>query len=317
MSKKKKIFDIIQIGDKSNLISRCFDIFLVVVILSNITVLLLATFEELSPCFTFFRYVEYITTAIFLIEYILRIWTANYLYPNEKPGKARLHFLLSYDGIVDLLTIIPAFFLTGFIAFRMLRVVRIFHLFRLNAQYDSFNVITSVIKERRNQLFSSLFIILILMLSSSLCMYSAEHAAQPEVFKNAFSGIWWAVSTILTVGYGDITPITVLGKIMAIVIAFLGVGVVAIPTGIISAGFVEQYTKNQSLSDSNVNSSKNLKNISIIEIKVDKKFKGKKLQAIKESQNIDIYLVIRDDLQILPYDELVLKSDDILITKAK
>lgn len=317
MSKKKKIFDIIQIGDKSNFASRCFDIFLVVVILSNITVLLLETFEELRPYFTFFRYVEYITTAIFLIEYILRIWTANYLYPNEKPGKARLHFLLSYDGIVDLLTIIPAFFLTGFIAFRMLRVVRIFHLFRLNAQYDSFNVITSVIKERRNQLFSSLFIILILMLSSSLCMYSAEHAAQPEVFKNAFSGIWWAVSTILTVGYGDITPITVLGKVMAIVIAFLGVGVVAIPTGIISAGFVEQYTKNQSLSDSNVNSSKNLKNISIIEIKVDKKFKGKKLQAIKESQNIDIYLVIRDDLQILPYDELVLKSDDILITKAK
>ena len=85
--------------------------------------------------------------------------------------------------------------------------------------------------------------IVMLMIASSLCMYSIEHNAQPEAFKNAFSGIWWSVSTLLTVGYGDIYPITTLGKFMAIVIAFLGVGMVAIPTGIISAGFVEHYSR--------------------------------------------------------------------------
>ena len=100
----------------------------------------------------------------------------------------------------------------------MLRVVRIFHLFRLNARYDSFNVITAVLYEKRNQIMSSVFIVLILMLASSLSMYSVEHDAQPDVFRNAFSGIWWSKSTLLTVGYGDIYPITTLGRIMAICI---------------------------------------------------------------------------------------------------
>ena len=161
---------------------------------------------------------------------------------SEKNGKgARLCFLVFFDGIVDLCTIMPFFFLSGFIALRMLRVVRIFHLFRINAYYDSFHVITSVLAEKKNQIISSVFIILILMMASSLCMYSAEH----QVFQNAFSGIWWSMSTILTVGYGDIYPVTLLGRMMAIVISFLGVGAVAIPTGIISAGFVEQYTQLQ------------------------------------------------------------------------
>ena len=81
------------------------------------------------------------------------------------------------------------------------------------------------------------------MIGSSLCMYSLEHKAQPEVFTNAFSGIWWSASTLLTVGYGDIYPITTLGKMFGIFITFLGVGMVAIPTGIISAGFVDQYSR--------------------------------------------------------------------------
>ena len=149
-----------------------------------------------------------------------------------------------FDGVVDILTIVPVFFLSGFVIFRMLRVARIFHLFRLNARYDSFNVITTVLYEKRNQIISSVFIVVILMLASSLCMYSVEHDAQP-VFRNAFSGVWWSMSTLLTVGYGDIYPITTLGRLMAICIAYLGVGVVAIPTGIISAGFVEQYQRKE------------------------------------------------------------------------
>ena len=125
-------------------------------------------------------------------------------------SRATIRFLVSFDGIVDLLTIIPAFFLSGFVIFRMLRVARVFHLFRLNAKYDSFNVITTVLYEKWNQIISSVFIVLILMLASSLCMYSVEHDAQPEVFRNAFSGIWWSMSTLLTVGYGDIYPIATL-----------------------------------------------------------------------------------------------------------
>lgn len=136
--------------------------------------------------------IELITILIFCVEYLMRIWTADCLYPDKAKGKAVLKFLLSYDGVIDLLTILPFFFLSGFVAFRMLRVVRIFNLFRINTQYDSFNVITTVLYDKKNQILSSVFIILVLMLSSSLCMYGAEHEVQPDQFKNAFSGIWWS-----------------------------------------------------------------------------------------------------------------------------
>ena len=268
------------------------------------------TFSQLSAFSTLFTVVEYLTVSIFCIEYVLRIWTANYLYPEASSGHARLKFLCSFDGVVDLLTIIPAFFLSGFVIFRMLRVARIFHLFRLNAKYDSFNVITTVLYEKRNQIISSVFIVLILMLASSLCMYSVEHNAQPAVFRNAFSGIWWSMSTLLTVGYGDIYPITTLGRIMAICIAYLGVGVVAIPTGIISAGFVEQYQRKSSLS--------NLKNADIKEIAevfIDKRYAGHTVEEMEEAQQITIFLVLRDDLSVLPQKNTILKLNDIVIIR--
>jgi len=303
---KRKIFDIIQIGDKSNRASRVFDYFIMVNILLNISVMFLMTFERLSGWFGLFKLIEYVTTFFFCVEYVLRIWTAPYLY-RDKPY---LRFLFSYDGIVDLLTILPVFFLTGFVVFRMLRVVRILHLFRLNAQYDSFNVITEVLKKKRNQIISSVFIIAVLLLASSLCMYSAEHEAQPGVFENAFSGIWWAVSTVLTVGYGDIYPITILGKCMAIVISFLGVGVVAIPTGIISAGFVEQYTHSQSVTDY-----KSADLADILELRVDGKFAGKTVGYLKKNEKLHTYLILRGGMSIIPAEDMQLKKNDVIICK--
>lgn len=307
---KRKIFNIIQIGDKSNHLSRAFDIFITATIILNIIITFLQTFEELSSLSLCFHILEYVTLGIFCIEYILRIWTADYLYPQFSKGRARIRFIFSFDGIVDILTIIPVFFLSGFVIFRMLRVARIFHLFRLNAKYDSFNVITTVLYEKRNQIISSVFIVLILMLASSLCMYSVEHDAQPEVFRNAFSGVWWSMSTLLTVGYGDIYPITPLGRIMAIVIAYLGVGVVAIPTGIISAGFVEQYQRNSSIS-----SLKDADIKDIAEIFVDKRYAGMTIEDMEDAEQITIYLVLRDGLSILPQRDTILKANDIIIIR--
>lgn len=192
----------------------------------------------------------------------------------------------------------------------MLRVARIFHLFRLNAKYDSFNIITTVLYEKRNQIISSVFIVMVLMLASSMCMYSVEHNAQPDIFRNAFSGIWWSMSTLLTVGYGDIYPVTTLGRVMAICIAYLGVGAVAIPTGIISAGFVEQYQRKSSLS-----SMKDADIQEIAEVFVDKRYAGKTIEEMEEEQNIRIFLVLRDDLSVLPQKNMVLKLNDIVIIR--
>lgn len=307
-AKKKRIFDIIQIGKKDDLTSRAFDIFIVLTIITNIAVLFLETFDELNAYAPLFKTVETVTVVIFCVEYLLRIWTAEYLYPGRGRLKAVLKFLVSFDGIVDLCTILPFFFLSGFIAFRMLRVVRIFHLFRINAYYDSFNVITSVLYEKKNQIISSVFIIMVLIMASSLCMYSAEHEVQPGVFNNAFSGIWWSISTILTVGYGDIYPVTILGRIMAIIISFLGVGVVAIPTGIISAGFVERYTQLQM-----ARSTDNMKGTVKIEIDADSPFLNLSIKKAEEQYHITALVIVRKGEVILPVESMKLKQKDMLI----
>ncbi len=306
-SLRHRIFEIIQIGKLSDPISRAFDIGLAATIIINIVVMFLETFDELAPFMPLLRGIEATTILLFCIEYALRIWTADYLFPHETRRGAIRHFLFSFDGIVDLLTILPFFFLTGFIAFRMLRVVRIFHLFRINAQYDSFNVITSVIYEKRNQLLSSLFIIIVMILASSLCMYSVEHEAQPENFKNAFTGIWWSVSTVLTVGYGDVYPVTALGRLMAIVIAFLGVGVVAVPTGIISAGFVEQYTKAQVSSDGLESS------MQTVVVDIDSRWIGLSVKEVEDNFDYIIVLIRRGSLYIRPNDQYRVAMKDSLV----
>ena len=310
---KKHIFRIIQIGSKEDLPSRLFDFFIVTCILSNITIAFLYTYSELDRFRGILSFIETFTVGVFIIEYALRLWTADLLYPDQPPGKARIKFLMSFDGIIDLMTILPFFFLSGFIVFRMLRVVRIFRLFRINSQYDSFNVITTVILEKKNQIMSSLFIIFILMLASSLGMYNAEHDAQPEVFKNGFSGIWWSVSTLLTVGYGDIYPITTVGKIMAILIAFLGVGAVAVPTGIVSAGCVEQYTKKQ-YSDISFT---DIKEIGEIIADEENGLSGITVGQAKDDFDLHIYVILRNELTVVATDSIKIQTGDVIFAGSK
>lgn len=251
--RKKRIFDIMQIGFDEDWSSRIFDVIIMLMILLNLFIAVFSTFDCSLPYKDTLAVVEFITVLVFAVEYALRIWTAEYLYPKMRKRKAVWHYMTSFNGIIDMLAVVPYFlpimFPAGVVAFRMFRVVRIFRLFRVNAYSDALNVIGEVIRGKKSQILSSVFIILVLMTASSLFMYSLEHEAQPDVFQNAFSGFWWSVSTLLTVGYGDIYPVTTIGRIFGIVITFLGVGMVAIPTGILSAGFVEQYTRLKSLRD--------------------------------------------------------------------
>ena len=227
-------------------------------------------------------------------------------------------FVFSFYGIIDLLTFfpyfLPIFFPAGAVAFRVFRVIRIFRLFQINAQYDAFNVITNVLKEKKNQIISSVCMVLIFMVAASLCMYGLEHEAQPDQFKNAFSGIWWSVSTLLTVGYGDIYPITVMGRIMAIVISFLGVGMVAIPTGIISAGFVEQYTKLKMLAYHS--EEHELKFVTSV-LTEDHVYNGKMVREIVFPPQLILMMILRGEEVIVPNGSTVLHSKDTLVIAAK
>lgn len=311
-SVKKRIFDVIQIGNKTDLISTTFDVVISVLILLSIGVTFLQTFDELAAIRPFLAVIEFATIIVFLVEYLLRLWTAVYLYPDKTAWRATISFAVSFYGIVDLLTIVsffvPFLFSNGFVALKMLRVIRILRLFRLNTSYDAFNVITDVLRDKRDQIISSVALILMLMFMSSLCMYSLEHEAQPENFSNAFSGIWWSVSTLLTVGYGDIYPITIGGRIMAIVFAFLGVGMVAIPTGIISAGFVEYYSKIKMGTYSQRND-----DFVILDIGHTHPFVGKKLQELALPEGLYAAVVLRGEDMLTPYAGILLEAGDSLL----
>ena len=309
--KRKRIFDIIQIGKNTDRPSRIFDVFIAAVIICNIAVLFLETFQSLSPYFKLFHTIDNITVSIFIVEYILRIWTADFLYPEEKRGIAICRYVTSANGVIELLTILPFFFLSGVVVFRMLRVVRIFHLFRLNSHYDSFSVIRTVLDEKKNQILSSLFIITIVMLAASLLMYNVENQAQPESFENAFSGIWWAVSTILTIGYGDIYPVTVLGKILGVIIAFLGVFAVALPTGIISAGFVEQYQEMKA-EERHGSADSEIPTHNVV-IDIDSMWIGKSLQELEDEFGLMVILVRRGKKTVKPTEKYHVEVGDMLV----
>ena len=164
-------------------------------------------------------------------------------------------------------------------------------------------------KEKKNAILYSVFIILVLILAASLSMYSAEHAAQPEVFQNALSGIWWSVSTVFTVGYGDIYPVTLMGRIMGVIITFLGVGAVAIPTGILSAGFVEHYTRLQRMQDA----AENKKSTSAILVEPDSDYADRTVKEVETMHQVCVTALIRGDLVVVPEDNVKVRAGDVLI----
>lgn len=312
---KNRVFDIIQIGTNYDWPSKCFDIALVVMILSNLFIAIYETFDASIAYKSMLDVLELITVVFFTIEYFLRVWTADLLYPKNTPKKAILRYILSFGGMVDLLSFfpyyLPFFFPTGMVAFRMFRIIRILRLFRINAYSDALSVVADVIKSKKNQLLSSMFILLILMIASSLCMYSLEHEAQPDVFENAFSGFWWAVATLTTVGYGDIYPITMAGKIFGGLLTFLGVGVVAIPTGILSAGFVEQYSKVKQISQYAME-----ENVRFIRLFITEEhpWANLKVEELPLPPEMLIAIIYRNGKTIIPHgDHRLLPKDQVLL----
>lgn len=317
--RRKRLFEIIEVGNDIDRISRGYDYANALFIILNLTASVLYTFDKVRiPYGNMLTLIEGITVVGFAVDYVLRLWTAKFLYPTLSEKRAIKKYVLSFTGLIDLFSFLPyflpVFFPAGAAVFRMFRIVRIFRLFRVTAYYDSLNVITEVIAGKRQQLISSVFIIAVLMLASSLCMYSLEHEAQPEVFKNAFSGIWWSASTLLTVGYGDIYPITTLGKMLSIIITFLGVGMVAIPTGIISAGFVEQYSQIKHRSEYGQEN-----DIHFIKIHLDDDddWNGQSIKDLTLPTGIIMAIVKRGDQILVPRGDTILQPHDTIILGAE
>ena len=318
-SRRRRVYEIVNVGAAEDLISRAYDFLNTFIIVVNLAVSVAETFRTVREAYGgLLLAIEAVTAAFFAVDYALRVWTARFLYPGRTEPKALVRYIFSFTGLVDLLSFLPyylpVFFPAGAVAFRMFRVVRIFRLFRLNKYYDALNVITEVVSSKRQQLLSSVFIILVLMVAASLCMYSLEHEAQPEVFANAFSGLWWAVSTLLTVGYGDIYPVTFLGRVFSIVITFLGVGMVAIPTGIISAGFVDQYSRIKRIGEY-----ANEKDVRFIKVTLIGKdaWAGKTVRGLGLPAGVIVAAIQRGKETVIPRGDVALKAGDALVLGAE
>jgi len=240
---KRKIFEVIQPTSTERTAGWIFNLVIIALIALSVVNVFIATFKLSEDVREVLTIIETGTVIIFSLEYLLRFWTANYLYPELSPWKAKCRYVCSMMSLIDLLAILPfylPFFLpTSLISLRSIRLLRLLRILKMNRYSDELISIGEVFKKKASQLLASVFMVSLLLIIASLLIYNVEHDVQPDLFENAFSGIWWAVATLTTVGYGDIYPVTVTGKIIAAVIAILGIGMVAIPTGILSSGFVE------------------------------------------------------------------------------
>ena len=247
MTLRKRIFEIIQPDDGTSALSRIFDRLITLLIFASVVIVFAGTFNLRPGTLRVLFVLEGVSSIVFTVEYVLRIVTADFLYPGSGALASRIKYIISPMALVDLAAILPfwlpMFLPSTMLGIRALRLVRMLRIFKLNRYFDAMKVLGEVIVSKKRELIGSFFFVVILMLISSLLMYSAEHDAQPEVFRNAFSGLWWAVATLTTVGYGDIYPVTGLGRLVGAFIAFSGLAAVAVPTGIISSGLSERISR--------------------------------------------------------------------------
>lgn len=221
---------------------------IIVLIVLNVTAVILESVASLQARFAvFFDFFEALSLVAFSFEYVVRMWAAPAVSPKYAGFVGRLRYAVTPYAIVDLIAILPSFLLlsqvsSGFDA-RPLRILRFFRLLRIlkvGRYSQAAQVLTKVLHDRRADLVVALGAVLILLVLSSSVIYVAEHNAQPEEFSSIPGSMWWAIITLTTIGYGDVTPVTDLGRIFGAVTALLGVGIVALPAAIMASGFIEE-----------------------------------------------------------------------------
>lgn len=241
MVNKQRVFEIIEKAGPGDRASRIFDIVIVVLIVLNVAAVVANSFTGLpEPLVHGLWIFEIGSVALFSVEYVLRVWTADLLYPGSK--MPRFRHVLSFMALIDLFSILP-FYLPLLIPvdlrfMRMLRLMRLFRIFKLHRYNSALEVFGKVLHDEKEKLLTTLLFTTVLLIFSSSVMYYVENEAQPDKFPNIIASVWWAVATLTTVGYGDVYPVTVLGKLLSGLIAILGIGLVALPAGIISSGFI-------------------------------------------------------------------------------
>ena len=245
-SLKKTVYEIIEEAAPGNRASEIFDVFLITLIALNVVALIVGTVEEIhriSPAA--FHLFEITSVGIFTVEYLLRVWTCTENPSYAHPVKGRLRYLVSPLALVDMLAVLPVYLvffvnLRG-LDLRFLRVMRLLaRIVRLSRYFSSLRTLGEVVYTKRGELAAVVSVLFLLLVMTSSLMFFAENRAQPEEFASIPSAMWWSIITLTTVGYGDVFPVTPAGRLLAGIIAIVGIGLFALPAAILGSGFMEE-----------------------------------------------------------------------------
>ena len=247
MGMRKRIFQIIELSNNDDRLSSLYDYFMMLVIAVSLIPL---AFKTDLPVF---HIVDKISVTIFIVDYLLRLMTADYKY-GKKSARSFLRYPFSFMAIIDLISILPSLTIlnNGFKLFRLFRVARAFRVFRVfkTLRYSrSVGVIVAVFKKSKEPLLAVGTLAIAYILISALIIFNVE----PESFNTFFDAVYWAAVSLTTVGYGDIYPVTVFGRIVTMVSSIFGIAVVALPAGIITAGYMGEinFKREESEDESN------------------------------------------------------------------
>ncbi|MCZ0941127.1 MAG: ion transporter [Caldilineaceae bacterium] len=246
---KRTVYEVIEQAAPGHRASEIFDIFLITLITLNVVALIAGTVEgilQISP--QAFHLFEVTSVGIFSVEYVLRVWTCTEDPRYTHPVKGRLRYMASPLALIDLLAVLPLYLvffvnLRG-LDLRFLRLVRLLaRIVRLSRYFSSLRTLGKVLHTKRGDLTAVVSVLFLLLVMTSSMMFFAEHQAQPEEFASIPKAMWWSIITLTTVGYGDVFPVTAAGRLLAGVIAIVGIGLFALPAGILGSGFMEELAR--------------------------------------------------------------------------
>jgi len=248
---RRNVSQLIEFNASASRNARIMDLAMVTLIIANVIAIMLESVAVIHHKYIdYFWYFELFSIVVFTIEYMLRIWScpdiSNGKYDDTFKGRCR--YMLSIPALIDLAAILP-FYLSLFMAIdlRFLRVFRVFRVFKLTRYSSAVNTLLKVLKEESSAFFAAFSILSIVLILTASGIYLLEQDVQPEAFGSIPAAMWWATSTLTTVGYGDVTPITPMGKVFGGLITVIGMGMVALPAGILASGFSAQLKQNRNI----------------------------------------------------------------------
>ena len=248
---RNRIYQILEFTDPEDRTSRFVSFGIVGLIIVNVLAIVLESIPSLYEAYeiTFFR-LEIVSCIIFILEYVLRVWASV-----EDPetiedesgtqitnGRRRINFMLKPLAIIDFLAFVPIFLQLLFpgVDLRFLRALRLLRVFKLTRYFQSFEMILEVLHDEWRSLAGTVFIMLVILVIAACGLYYIERDIQPDKFGSIPEAMWWAMAALTTVGYGDSYPITPIGKIIGSIVTLLGIGMVALPSGILASSFSER-----------------------------------------------------------------------------